>query len=337
MTRDENDRLREGTLPEDPRADAKRVSEDVPRVLTVRDIMDSAMRHALDTRSGSVCTSGHYRIDDITGGLRAGFVWVFGADTGYGKSSWCVMVADENIKRGKRVLIVSAEDDEKLYGSRLLVRRSRVSADALRRRRLTAEDQNRLALARESGEDVPVFLDARGKNVEWIARHTKQLVAEHRIDLIAYDYLQAFDNEKPQQDRRNQVSYIARTLVDAAKTSGVAAVLFSQLTVQEGKPIPDKHSIRESRDVSNMAEVVAIGFTPRADVVDSEKRTLARANERTLLLDKVKDGPRGAMIALPWDEASACFDTVADPEVQRYEQQIRENDSMTDDFAERYP
>src|SRR5690606_40381223 len=53
-------------------------------------------------------------------------IWVFGADTSWGKSSLFVSVADENLRRGKRILIVSAEDPPSLYGDRLLSRRAQV-------------------------------------------------------------------------------------------------------------------------------------------------------------------------------------------------------------------
>jgi hypothetical protein len=330
--------------PRGPPAAQQQAKGDAPRILTVREILSASMLRAFDRTEQKSCTSGNYRIDDITGGMKPGFVWVFGADTGFGKSSWLVMVADENIRHRKRVLIVSAEDDERLYGDRLIARRARISADNIRRRKFTPSEYSRFTEVVNAGEDVPVFFDARGKSAEWIARKTKTLIAEHGIDLVAFDYLQALDNERHQQDRRNQVTYIARTLTDAVKTSGVAGVIFSQITVQMGKPIPDKHSIKESRDVANAAEVVILGFIPQADVYDRPAKDnepppkkIAGANERTIVLEKVKDGPAGAMIHLPWYSSSACFDTVLDPEQVLRDQQEKEFSKMTDDFAERYP
>jgi replicative DNA helicase len=177
----------------------------------------------------------------------------------------------------------------------------------------------------ERAEEAPVFLDARGRGVEWVSRNVKQIIKEQEIDVVAYDYLQAFDNEKPQQDRRNQVTYIARTLTDITKSLDKTGVIFSQITVEKGKPMPDKHSIRESRDVSNAAEVVLLGFVPEKDIMTASREAgrppelMVAAGSRAIFVDKCKNGPRGALISMPWDNDSACFDTVRDPETERLE------------------
>jgi replicative DNA helicase len=333
MSRDLNDKAIAGELPADPGQGAKTISADVPRVLTVRELIQGARRRSMSATAGQGCPSGHYEIDRVTGGLKRGFVWVFGADTSWGKSSFLVMVADECIRKRKRVLIVSSEDSEQIYGDRLLLRRSRVSADRLRRKRLWDEDHKKIADVLGKAEDLPVFLDARGRNVEWICQQVKRLIREHEIDVVAYDYLQAFDNERHQQDRRNQVSYIARVLTDSTKTSDVAGIIFSQITVQEGKNHPDKHSIRESRDVSNAAEVVMLGFTPEKPVV-RQGNEVARAGDRCVLVDKVKDGPRGGLFVLDWDAESACFNSAVDPEQERID---REFGDFADNSGTMYP
>jgi replicative DNA helicase len=329
--KDLNDRAVDGTLPDDPAAGATPVSADVPRVLTVREIIHSAQQRAFAPRSKQIgCTSGNYEIDKITGGFKPGFVTVFGADTSWGKSSFLVMVADENIKAKRKVMIVSAEDSEKIYGDRLLLRRAQVHADNLRHKKLTDRDWTAITEEVKRAEDVPVYLDARGKPVEWVCRNVKRLIKEHGIDLVAYDYLQAFDNEKHQQDRRNQVTYISRVLTDSVKSADVAGIIFSQITVQEGKSHPDKHSIRESRDVSNAAEVVMLGFTPEKPVTRGGV-TLAPPGGKCILVDKCKDGPRGGVIQMPWNDDVACFITVPDPEVQRFQQIVGDK---FDDFGD---
>ncbi len=317
MNLDDNDRLQAGTLPSDPAGDTKIIPSDAPRVLTVQDLLRGARIGADDKRARATITTGNYRLDEITGGMMPGFVWVFGADTSWGKSSFLVMVADENIKAGRRVLIVSAEDSEKIYGDRLMLRRSRISANALRKKSVSIEERQAMLTVESEAQDAPVFLDARGRGVEWVSRNVKQIIKEQEIDLVAFDYLQAFDNEKPQQDRRNQVTYIARTLTDITKSADKTGIIFSQITIEKGKPIPDKHSIRESRDVSNAAEVVLLGFKPEKDMMASNAaigdEPLVKAGDRAVFVDKCKNGPRGAILAMPWVEYSACFETVKDP------------------------
>ena len=336
MSLDDNDKKQAGTLPADPADDTKIVSADAARVLTVRDLLRGARIEADRKNVKSLTTTGNYKLDSITGGMIPGFVWVFGADTSWGKSSFLVMLVDENLKRKKRILVVSAEDSEKLYGDRLMLRRTRNNANRLRSKKVTPEERERMLSAEEKAEESPVFLDARGRGVEWVSRNVKQIIKEQEIDVVAYDYLQAFDNEKPQQDRRNQVTYIARTLTDITKSLDKTGIIFSQITVEKGKPMPDKHSIRESRDVSNAAEVVLLGFVPEKDLMGQSREAgrppelLVGADERAILVDKCKNGPRGALIRMPWDNESACFDTVEDPETER----LRKAAEAAGDFSE---
>ncbi len=336
MSMDENDKLQAGKMPADPTADAPIVSADVPRVMTVRDLLRSSRQASQEKNARGLVTTGNYRLDEITGGMMPGFVWVFGADTSWGKSSFLVMLADVNLKRKKRVLIVTAEDSERTYGDRLMCRRARIDANRLRRKLMTAEEYNAMLKVEQEAEDAPVFLDARGKGVEWTAKHTKRVIQEQAIDVVAFDYLQAFDTEKPQQDRRNQVTYIARALTDVVKSLDRTGILFSQITVDKTKPIPDKHSIRESRDVSNAAEVVLLGFKPEKDVMAASRdpgrppELVVAAGQRALFVDKCKNGPRGAILHMPWDNTSACFDEVVDPEAERLERYI--DQSGADDF-----
>jgi len=330
---DETEKAQAGTLPDDPTEGAQDVAADVPRVLTDRDLVGAAVRRAFEPHTAMTgCTTGHWRLDDATDGIEPETVWVIGADTSWGKSSLAIMMADENMP-GKKFLIVSAEDPPRLYGNRFVVRRAKVSAKRFKRRSLT--DVERSRVEKVKGYEQPVYLDARGRGVEWVCRHVKQIIREYGIDVVVYDYLQAFDNEKPQQDRRNQVSYIARVLTDSVKTSGAAAIILSQITVSEGKSRPDKHSIRESRDVSNAAENVLLGFTPDKPIEKDGKR-LAEAGDKCLFADKVKDGTRGGLIVMPWNEEGAYFESRKDPESERLQGVIdsANGGDNYDDFAD---
>jgi len=44
-----------------------------------------ALQRALSQKKQDNCMTGHWDMDRITGGFRPGFVWVFGADTSWGK------------------------------------------------------------------------------------------------------------------------------------------------------------------------------------------------------------------------------------------------------------
>lgn len=319
MTEDLNDRLRKSSLPADPTEGATVMSAEVPRVLTVSDLLHDSEKRAFSPRGSGGSTTGHWEIDRCTGGLEPESVWVFGAETNWGKSSWLVMVADENIRAGRRVLIVSSEDGQKVYGDRLMLRRSRVCAERFKAKMLQPDERDRIRDVAAKGEDSPVFLDARGRSIESITKETRRLIKEHAVDVVAFDYLQAFDSDKRHQDRRNQISYIARALTDVAKLSGIPGIIFTQITIDEGKVFPNKNSVKESKDVGNAAEIVVMGFTAQKPILRRDGSTLVEAGERALNLDKNKSGRKG-MFPVKWDEKSACFDVSIDPDAQRYQQ-----------------
>lgn len=329
---DEADANKAGTLPADPKAGTKPVALAVPRVLTVQEILESSRSRAMRREPSDYCTTGHNQLDAITGGFRPGFVWVMGADTSWGKSSFLISVLDENMKRGKRCLIVSSEDTEELYGDRLMARRARCSATRLRDGTLTDEEKVAVTGIAMKGEQVPVFVDAARWPIEKLVIHLDKIIKEQKIDLIAFDYLQEFKSEKRWQDERVKFREVASLMRRVIKSNKKTGIIFSQLTVTTDTKIPNKHNIRESRDVSNAAEVIVIGFEPEKDI--QTRRATIEAGTKCLLIDKVKNGPRGAKITLDWDSHSACFNAVVS-ENERRAQEAGVN--QFDDFGDNAP
>lgn len=299
---DENDRAKAGTLPDNPGIDSEIVCEGA-RVLTVRELLNDSFTRAQTKRIRRSCTTGIAQLDRASGGIRPEFVWVMGAETNWGKSSFLIMLTDDNLKDGKRVMIVTSEDAPSVYADRLMARRAKVSATRLRDGCLLGDEVARCTNVAAKGEPLPVFLDARGMPAESVSANLRQLIAAYRIDLVLIDYLQEMRSEKRHQDRRNEVGFVAGLMRTTIKRGGAGGVIFSQLTMRDGKE-PNKHSIRESDDVPNAAEAVLIG--------SNEVGQNGAILKRKLLVDKMKDGSKGYTIELDWNEESACFESQCD-------------------------
>lgn len=287
-------------------------SANVPRVLTVPEILNASVERAMSRDPVSTCTTCHHDLDRITGGLRPGFTWLIGADTSFGKSSWLIAMADDNIRRGKRVLIVSSEDTEEVYGDRLMVRRAKVDALRYRDRKMTREEMRRVLEQAKKAEPVPVYVDARRWPIEDLAPHLKTVIAKERIDVIAFDYVQEFRSKKRWQDERVKYREIASVCRHIAKDAKICGLIFSQLTLNDQTKTPTRLNIRECRDIANAAEVILIGY--EVQETDGRKTKIA-------FVDKVKNGPRGARVELSWNTDLACFDTVADEQLEREQAQ----------------
>lgn len=310
---DEAELNKAGKLDANPRAGTKPVAQQVPRVHTVRELLSAAALRSMSREHSSTCTTGHHRLDDITGGIRRGFTWLFGADTSFGKSSWLISVADENLKRGKRVLICSSEDMPDVYADRLLARRANIRAKALRDRRLLKSEASRVAEVVNSAEAVPVYLDARRWPVEDLTQHLKVIIKEEKIDIVAFDYIQEFQSKKRWQDERVKYREIASQLRHVAKDANISALLFSQLTLSQDTKIPNRSNIRECKDIANASEVIVIGFEPDKEI-PTAKGPAIEAGTKCLFVDKCKNGPRGIKFPMFWNDISASFSAVESDE-----------------------
>jgi len=236
-------------------------------------------------------SSGFAQLDELTGGLRPGHVWVLGAPTNFGKTSWLLAVLDHHLRLHKRkALLISCEDAPELLATRLMCRRAGLPGGAARDGRLTAEQlglvNGEIVAASERG-NAPILLDGRGRDTESLAGDIRTAVRAHGIDLVLVDYLQCISAKRETQDRRAEINHVARSITDAIKTSGCAGVLASQLTGED---------IRESRDIEHAAEVVLIGR--KGD-----------GAELQLFLKKNKTGPKDVVVDLTWDDLNGSFRT----------------------------
>lgn len=261
-------------------------------------------------------------------------------------TSFFISATDENIKRGKRVLIVSAEDPPSLYGDRLLARRAQVSASRLRKRQLEEDEIKRVREVQSKGEDVPVYIQAGNKPIETLAKEITAIMRLEGINMVVFDYLQEFRSSAKHQDERTRFKHTSAVMRDLIRSNNRCGAILSQLTIGSDTKIPNKHNIRESRDVSNAAEVIGIGFSPDADITKPPERDvngrpmqaepIFQAGKKYVLIDKNKNGANGRKVEMRWNEHSACFDTVKDPEQERLERQSQEWDDTIgaeyDDF-----
>lgn len=340
---DENEKLMKTGKLDDPFEGAEPMNERAReiersriRVSTVKEVIKLAADDARAPRSKNSLTTGHHRLDEWTGGFEPGYVWLAGAESNWGKSGWAVAVSDYNLERGKRVMIVSGEDIPKMYGKRLLLLRSRVSAKAMKEKRLTKEEWDRIAEVESRAEPMPYVVYANNQPFERLIPQIETAIKREGIDLVIIDYLQCLQTEKKSRetkDRRHEVNYIARLATDTIKNADVSGLLLSQITVDLKKSgPPGKYAIRESQDLVNAAEVVLIGYTPPETTYigenpgrDAKGQQLQRKVEfekgqRYLLLEKNKDGENKKVAKMDWDDHSACFNRVVDPELDRFDQ-----------------
>lgn len=271
---------------------------------TVRESLSVAYKHATERDRNPGCRTISKELDRATGGVMHGAVHLLAAPTSWGKSSFIVGTANRALRDKQRPLIVTFEDPERMFGSRLFLTRTNVHAMRLREARLLNEEHRKLADALADAEDIPWLLPALGRSAEAVASDIRSLVVAHGIDIVLVDYMQRIRLAARSQDRRNEINTICYLLTDAIKESGAGGILFSQLTEDERT---GRLKARESEDLHNSAETVLFGKKKITQEVDTAGKKTGEKMERELWVEKVKEGPVGFAVPLNWNPHSACF------------------------------
>jgi hypothetical protein len=271
-------------------------------VVTIKEAFNNALTRAQCRERAMGFTTGHFKLDDALGGIRVERIVTVGAMTNWGKSTFATMIVDENDRAGVRCLIVSGEDATSLYENRLVCRRTRVNALRLRDGECDDDDVRKIALAEVRTSAAPFVLSGVGKPVEVLAKAIRELVREEGIQLVVVDYLQCFRFARRSQDRRNEVTDVARAFGDAIKSSKAAGVFLSQLRRMENpNSRPSMFDLKESGDIENESDHILLGYWQGRGSNDER---------RMIVVEKNKDGPvDGEEILMPFSEDLAAFTT----------------------------
>lgn len=273
----------------------------------VRPALGDEIKRVLGPARPMGCSTGSIALDRASGGLCPRDVWVIGAPTSWGKSSYLCALFRLALAQGLRLLIVSGEDPIELYSQRILTGLAAVNATRMRNAMLEPGERSRLSNALTGVPDFPFFLDAIGRPAEAVAADIRSTLACSDVPgeqwIVCVDYIQAFRSSERQQDKRNDIITCSRLFTNAIKQSGAAGVQFSQITRDaSGKP-----RMREAEDLINMSEVGLYGEIEESPVMDRDGRNVGSIKERSFLVSKVKNGAAGFTVPLPWDDNTACF------------------------------
>lgn len=240
-------------------------------ILDLGQLVDRAMQYGLEefqTKGRRLVYSGSEALEEAIGGFRAGGMYVLGALSNVGKSyvvqSWMLRAA----KRGVGVGWLSLEDPESTTGSRALGILSAVEPRTIEDGKAYGNSAEASRLEHGASEARALsqrflYADLTGQT-ELDVCAAMSAMAARGARIIVVDYVGVITASKEQQDRRNEIRWVAIRLKAHAKRLGVALLLISQLTMprDEGGVAkePSKYSLRESGDLTNAAEVIIVAW-----------------------------------------------------------------------------
>ena len=241
------------------RTPAKRLKEFMPDVVRELEIQAS--------QDGLVgLPTGISELDGLTGGIRAGQLWVIGALPGRGKTAIATQILLANGTAGNSAVAFSLEMAQGEIGKRILAAHSTVPASKIHNPRFLGKE-GWAALTTALGQIVeyPIWIDdSPSLSIHELLARARLYVKRHGAKLVIVDYLRLVT--APGGDIRERVGYVADALRQFAKSERVAVVLLSQLRRPEGglNARPSMIELKESGDIEAHAHVVLLLFAPVA-------------------------------------------------------------------------
>lgn len=169
------------------------------------------------------------KLNDITGGLLPGTIWVVGGFSSTGKSAFGVNMAVDAILARKRVAIFSTEMTQEQYLIRLISAMSGVPQKALRDNIVIGQGEQQARLRAEAElsasslyvYDTIAYLPA-------IVNECVKLKNNDGLDLVIIDFIQnVYKNGDEVKDARESIITFQN---DIAKKLSCAVVVFSQIS-----------------------------------------------------------------------------------------------------------
>ncbi|MEO5337858.1 MAG: replicative DNA helicase [Magnetospirillum sp. WYHS-4] len=267
-----------------------------------RDSLKNAVEiaQAAHQRQGQLSgvTTGLRDINAKLGGLHSSDLLILAGRPSMGKTALATNIAFNAAKayreeRGEdgKVKVVdgavvgffSLEMSAEQLATRILSEQARIGSDKIRKGLLSNDEFNRLVVAAQEVEQLPIYIDdSPGLTVSALRTRARRLKRQHGLGLIVIDYLQLMSASPGSADRGRvqEVSEITRGLKTLAKELEVPVLALSQLSRQvenRDDKRPQLADLRESGSIEQDADVVMFIF--RAEYYLSRGEPIQRADE----------------------------------------------------------
>jgi replicative DNA helicase len=242
-------------------------------------------------------STGLLKLDEMTGGLREGELFILAARPAMGKTAMALNVAQHvagNPKNPKAVAIFSLEMSKESLLTRMMCSAARVDQQRFRAGYLNAEERRMLQEAMYRMVESPLFIDdSAAINLMDVHSKLRRLQAEHDLGLVVIDYLQLMQGRGRFENRVQEISSLSRGLKLMSKELKAPFLVLSQLSrapeTRTGDHRPMLSDLRESGSIEQDADLVAFIF--REEVYRPDKESLKGVAE--LILAKQRNGPTG--------------------------------------------
>lgn len=247
----------------------------------------------------------------LGGGFERGTANMFPARPAMGKTALLVQISDMASAAGRVVAVFSKEMTRKQWLRRMACRRARVSWLAFKQNNVTpAQEQAVLDWVERLSERDTLFIDdslpQSTSDVFTACTELKRSMGD-RLDLIIGDHLRLFNDYGDNETHRlGAVSWGFKQMAKRLEAVSLVAVQLSRaIESQKGDRRPDLKDIRDSGEVEENADTVAVIY--RADYYEQDKHN----NIAEIIFRKSRDGERNAVVKLAFLEDYMSFEGLA--------------------------
>ena len=246
------------------------------------------------TRRPKGVPTGFNRLDEWTGGLRPGEIFVLGGHTGSGKSAMAMNIAlQAAMRHGKKPAIFSLEMSKEQVFTRMICAEARVDATKYRLNYLNQDERRRFAVAAtDINESGIVVDDTSGITLLDMKSKLQQMKAEGGVDLVVIDYLHLMRAVKKHNSRTEEIVELASGVWMLAQEFKIPIIEVVQIRKAPSGMKVQKPTIDDILDASKVGhDSTLCGFVWREEMWRSDRQDLQ--GMATLILRKNRNGMSG--------------------------------------------
>lgn len=244
--------------------------------------------------------TGIYEVDEITGGLHGGQMWIIAGRPSMGKTSYSLSVAlYVALVLRLPVFIWSGEMSRSEVMEFMLAQYGRINLLEMKNGNLSREDmETRIPALLADFDAAPIYIDdTPGQQIEGIQQSAEKVRRKEngQMGLVIVDYLQLIEQESSQRirNRTEDVGQVSRACKLMAKRLDAPVIALSQLNREVEKrnnKRPVTSDLRESGSLEQDADKITFIYRDEHYHEDTPEPGVAE-----IIFNKQRGGPSGTV------------------------------------------
>ena len=281
-----------------------RTSGATETIRDLRTLVAQEFQTLIDIRNKKIevgIPTGYTPLDEFTGGLKRGEMFVLAARPSIGKTTLGLNIIANVAMKGeirRPVAFFSLEMTDNQIARRLLCTEAGIPESVFWNGTFNDSDMHKLTAAAANIRDARLFIDPTGGlTISELRAKARRLKNEHDIQLIVIDYLQLMHADSRVDGRQQEVAEISGGIKKLAKDLNVPVLVLAQLNREIDKNAspnarPKLAHLRESGTIEQDADIVTFLHRNRDDAKNIAD---GASTEAELIVEKNRNGKIGTV------------------------------------------